>query len=223
MKRSTDRILVMHQGTLPREQALRDMVVAKEEGKDYNANDLNAGIKSAVNSLVDQQIRTGIDVVNDGEQSKSGFSYYIRTRLSGHEERTVTVSPDAAPRNTSGRDHVDFPGFFQKLRGTPTYTRSQSFLTGPAKYIGQESVQQDIANLKAAMAGKDVGGRRADEHRAGDDRALAAQRALQAPRKTSSSPSPTRCTRSTRRSSTPASSSRSTTRTCRTAGRSTRR
>ena len=47
MKRSTDRILVMHQGTLPREQALRDMVVAKEEGKDYNANDLDSGIKSA--------------------------------------------------------------------------------------------------------------------------------------------------------------------------------
>ena len=63
----------MHQGTLPREQALRDMVVAKEEGKDYNANDLNAGIKGAVNGLVDQQIRTGIDIVNDGEQSKSGF------------------------------------------------------------------------------------------------------------------------------------------------------
>jgi 5-methyltetrahydropteroyltriglutamate--homocysteine methyltransferase len=158
LKRSTDRILVMHQGTLPREQALRDMVVAKEEGKDYNANDLDAGIKSAVNALVEQQVRTGIDIVNDGEQSKSGFSYYIRTRLSGHEERTVTVSPDAAPRNTSGRDHAEFPGFFQKLRGTPTYTRSQSFLTGPAKYIGQESVQQDIANLKAAMAGKDVAG-----------------------------------------------------------------
>src|SRR3954464_13045125 len=158
LKHSTDRILVMHQGTLPREESLRDLVVAKEEGNPYDAGALDAGIKSAVNALVDQQIRTGIDIVNDGEQSKSGFSYYIRTRMSGHEERTVSIDPNAAPRNTSGRDHADFPGFFQKLRGTPTYTRRQSFLTGPVKYIGQDSVQQDIANLKAAMQGKDAAG-----------------------------------------------------------------
>ena len=168
----------MHQGTLPREQALRDMVVAKEEGKDYNASDLDAGIKSAVNSLVDQQVRTGIDIVNDGEQSKSGFSYYIRTRLSGHEERTVSIDPNAAPRNTSGRDHADFPGFFQKLRGTPTYTRSQSFLTGPGQVhrpgVGAAGHRQP----QGGDGGQGRRGRRADEHRAGHDRALDAQRAL---------------------------------------------
>src|SRR4029078_8028999 len=89
LKHSTDRILVMHQGTLPRETALRDLVVAKEEGNAYNANALNAGIKSAVSSLVDQQVRTGIDIVNDGEQSKSGFSYYIPTVLDGESEAHV--------------------------------------------------------------------------------------------------------------------------------------
>ena len=157
MRRSTDRILVMHQGTLPREQDLRDLVVAKEQGKQYDEATLNAGIKNAVQSLVDEQIRTGIDIVNDGEQSKSGFSYYVRMRLSGHEERTVTVNEgDAAPRNTSGRDRVDFPGFFSRSPGGGTYTRSQSFLTGPIKYIGREAVQADIANLKAALQGKDV-------------------------------------------------------------------
>lgn len=158
MNRSTNRILVMHQGTLPREQALREQVVAKEEGKQYDAAALDAGIKRAVNALVDQQARTGIDYVNDGEQSKSGFSYYIRTRLSGHEERTVSIDPNAAPRNTSGRDQSDFPGFFQKLRGTATYTRRQSFLSGPVGYIGKEAVEQDIANLKAAIHGKEVAG-----------------------------------------------------------------
>ncbi len=148
----------MHQGTLPRDRALREQVVAKEEGKNYDAVMLDADINSAVKSLVEQQVRTGIDYVNDGEQSKSGFSYYIRTRLSGHEERTVSIDPNAAPRNTSGRDQAEFPGFFQKLRGTPTYTRRQSFLTGPVTYIGHEAVQQDIANLKAAIHGKDVEG-----------------------------------------------------------------
>ena len=49
----------------------------REEGEDYDATTLDADIKSAVNALVDQQVRTEIDFVNDGEQSKSGFSYYI--------------------------------------------------------------------------------------------------------------------------------------------------
>jgi 5-methyltetrahydropteroyltriglutamate--homocysteine methyltransferase len=157
MKRSTDRILVMHQGTLPREQELRDMVVAKEQGKPYDEAALASGIKSAVERLVDEQVRSGIDIVNDGEQSKSGFSYYVRTRLSGHEERIVTSGEGEAPRNTSGRDRIDFPGFFGRSQGG-VYTRSQSFLTGPVGYIGQEAVQTDIANLKASLQGKDVAG-----------------------------------------------------------------
>ena len=155
MKRSNDRILVTHQGTLPRRPELREMVVAKEEGKPYDEGNLAAGIKSAVQELVQKQIDTGIDLVNDGEQSKSGFQYYARVRLSGHEERQQQAGEGEAPRNTSARDRLDYPGFFSRT-GSGAYSRRQSFVTAPLRYIGHEAVKTDIDNLKAAMAGKDV-------------------------------------------------------------------
>ena len=154
MKRSEERILVTHQGTLPRAMDLRDMVVAKEEGKPYDETVLAERIASAVKDLVQEQVETGIDLVNDGEQSKSGFQYYARVRLAGHEERPST--PDGSPpRNTSARDRRDYPGFFSRS-GSATYSRRQSFVTSPLEYIGQAAVETDIQNLKAAIAGAPV-------------------------------------------------------------------
>ena len=152
MKRSTDRILVTHQGTLPRAPELREMVVAKEEGQPYDEGALQAGIKSAVNALVQRQLETGIDLVNDGEQAKSGFQYYARVRLAGHEERTPAPGEGPPARNTSARDRVDYPGFFSR-GGQGAYSRRRSFVTGPLTYIGQDAVRADIENLKAAIQG----------------------------------------------------------------------
>src|SRR5439155_7282927 len=131
MKRSEERILVTHQGTLPRSPELRDLVVAKEEGRGYDEAALADGIRKAVHDLVRKQSEIGIDLVNDGEQAKSGFQYYARVRLSGHEERPAGAAP---PRNTSARDRLDYPGFFS--RGAQGgYSRRQSFVTAPLKYI----------------------------------------------------------------------------------------
>jgi 5-methyltetrahydropteroyltriglutamate--homocysteine methyltransferase len=175
MKRSEERILVTHQGTLPRAADLRDMVVAREEGKPFDESTLSEGIRSAVKDLVRKQVDTGIDLVNDGEQSKSGFQYYARVRLSGHEERPSTPG-GPPPRNTSARDRRDYPGFFSR-GGSGAYSRRQSFVTSPLEYIGQEAVKTDIANLKAAIAGAPV----ADGSGSRDDRALAPQRVLAEP------------------------------------------
>ena len=152
MQRSTERILVTHQGTLPRDPDLRDMVVAHEDGKPVDEAQLATRIKSAVADIVKKQIETGIDLVNDGEQSKSGFQYYARVRRGGHEERQEEPDEGPPPRNTSASDRLDFPGFFSRS-GSGRYSRRRSFVTGPLKYIGQEAVQRDIDNLKAAIAG----------------------------------------------------------------------
>jgi len=154
MKRSEERILVTHQGTLPRAADLRDMVVAKEEGRAYDEATLSERISGAVKDLVRQQVDTGIDLVNDGEQSKSGFQYYARVRLSGHEERPATPN-GPPPRNTSARDRRDYPGFFSR-GGGGAYSRRQSFVTSALKYIGQAAVETDIRNLKAAIADASV-------------------------------------------------------------------
>jgi 5-methyltetrahydropteroyltriglutamate--homocysteine methyltransferase len=157
MKRSSERILVTHQGTLPRDQDLREMVVAKEEGQIVDEAKLSERLRSAVADLVRKQVEIGIDFVNDGEQAKSGFQYYARVRLAGHEERTYAEGEGPPPRNTSARDRLDYPGFFSR-GGTGAYSRRRSFVTRPLKYIGHEAVQTDIDNLKAATVGKNVAG-----------------------------------------------------------------
>ena len=78
MRRSDERILAMHQGTLPRPAALKEQVLAHEEGRPCDQAALAASIRQSVRELVAKQVAVGIDLVNDGEQSKSGFQYYAR-------------------------------------------------------------------------------------------------------------------------------------------------
>ena len=97
------------------------------------------------------QTDIGVDLVNDGEQSKSGFQYYARARLSGHQPRDYAPGEGPPYLNTAGRDWRDFPGFFAKSGGV--YTRRRSFATAPVRYIGQVAVRADIDNLKQALEG----------------------------------------------------------------------
>ena len=87
MKRSTDRILVTHVGSLARPKDLMEMLVARNEGKDYDSAALARRTREAVSEVVQKQIDCGIDIVNDGELGKSNFSRYARERLSGFVER----------------------------------------------------------------------------------------------------------------------------------------
>jgi 5-methyltetrahydropteroyltriglutamate--homocysteine methyltransferase len=132
------------------------MVVAKEDGTGVDEGQLSSRLRSAVADVVKKQIEVGIDFINDGEQSKSSFQYYARSRLSGHQFEPS--SPDRAqkPLITNARDQGQFPGFFD--RGNARLGRRQSYVVEPVKYIGQAAVQQDIDNLKTAMAGSDVAG-----------------------------------------------------------------
>lgn len=150
MKSSTDRILTTHQGTLPRSAALKEQVIAHEEGRPCDEAALAASIRQAVRELVRKQTDVGIDLVNDGEQSKSGFQYYARARLSGHEARDYAPGEGPPYLNTAGRDYRSFPGFFAN-RGE--YRRKRSFVTGPIRYTGQAAVKTDIDNLKLALQG----------------------------------------------------------------------
>ena len=159
MKRSTDHILVSHAGVLPRPADLQEMLNAS--GGDADA--LNARIKTAVQEAVDKQVGIGMDVVNDGEMSKrGGFSGYVRDRFSGIEERTG--GEERGQRNIAARDNRDFPGYYAmpgRTFGTGQRARrgnASAVCSAPLTYIGHAAVQQDIANLKAALAGKDVEG-----------------------------------------------------------------
>ncbi|HEX2260054.1 MAG TPA: methionine synthase, partial [Candidatus Binatia bacterium] len=81
MKRSTERILVTHAGTLPRPADLTNMLAAKNEGKPYDYEAYGQRVRSAVAQGVRQQVDCGVDIVNDGELGKANFSRYTRERL----------------------------------------------------------------------------------------------------------------------------------------------
>jgi 5-methyltetrahydropteroyltriglutamate--homocysteine methyltransferase len=168
MRKSTERILVSHAGTLPRPEDLRELMQA---GPDKD-REFRARVPSAVKEVVQKQVATGIDVVNDGEVGKrDGFSNYPRQRLSSLEVRSFGPGEGPPVRDVQGRDRRDFPGFAAagfparfgggppgggNLAPTAARQRQVVFCTGPVKYIGEAAVKEDIANLKAAVQGLDV-------------------------------------------------------------------
>ncbi|HWO72966.1 MAG TPA: cobalamin-independent methionine synthase II family protein [Dehalococcoidia bacterium] len=160
MRRSTDRILTTHVGSLPRPDDLRLMLIAKDEGQPYDAAALRARVRESVLEVVRRQRAAGIDIVNDGEQSKRSWSTYARERLGGHEQRPAPAGSGRAP--IYGRDAREFPEYFELLgpgrgpntRGGITSTGGMSrsdACVAPLTYIGQDALQADIDNLTAAL------------------------------------------------------------------------
>jgi 5-methyltetrahydropteroyltriglutamate--homocysteine methyltransferase len=155
MKRSTERILVTHAGTLPQPDDLKQMNLAKNEGQPYDRQAYTKRLRSAVADVVRKQIECGIDIVNDGELGKSNFSRYTRERLSGFVERPP--DPDYQPTSIFGRDLSEFPDYFNRGGRTSIGHHTRVFFCNePLKYIGQASVQADIENFKAALQGVQV-------------------------------------------------------------------
>src|SRR5215208_6253748 len=103
MRRSLERILVSHAGTVPRPAALQALYAAGDERR----AEFMGLLPSAVREVVEHQARVGIDVVNDGELSKRNFSHYARERLGGLEEPD-SPPPGVDPRNIVARDARDF-------------------------------------------------------------------------------------------------------------------
>jgi len=152
VKRSTDRILITHAGSLARPPELRDLLVAKDDGQPYDPATLAARVRSAVRGVVRQQITAGIDVVNDGEQSKRNFTSYARERLGGVEERRLEPG-ERVLAMIYGRDAAEFPEYFA---GRGNLAGREAVCSGPLTYIGHAAVQADLANLRAALEGLEV-------------------------------------------------------------------
>src|SRR5262245_23129654 len=149
MKRSTDRILTTHAGSLPKPSDLDTMLRAQEAGQPYDAPALQQCLARAVAEVVQQQTEHGLDIISDGEQSKTSFTTYLSERLAGIETR-----PGAVARAVSDRQRHAFPEYSTTQRTTsPGVGRRQFYCVGPLQYAGQDAIQTDINNLKAALAG----------------------------------------------------------------------
>jgi len=149
MKRSTDRILTTHAGSLPRPPDLLEM--ARNQGaRAAEPGAYAARVKSAVAEAVRRQAEHGLDVVTDGEMSKPSFITYITERLTGFER---SAEPGGLPWAGS-KEVTAFPQFYEpSLRQSPNAAAPRFACTGPVTYAGHRQVQADIENLKAALAG----------------------------------------------------------------------
>jgi 5-methyltetrahydropteroyltriglutamate--homocysteine methyltransferase len=153
MKRSTDRILVTHVGSLARPKDLMEMLVARNEGEPFDSDTLARRTREAVAEVVQKQIECGVDIINDGELGKSNFSRYTRERVSGFVERPA--DPNFKPTSIFGRDLLEFGDYFNRGGRTSIGHHARVFYcVEPLKYVGQGEVKSDIENLTAALQGK---------------------------------------------------------------------
>ncbi len=144
MQRSSDRILTTHVGSLPRSQAVTDVLFARERGEVNDESAAAAVITAAVAEVVRRQVAVGVDVASDGEMSKISYATYIAERLAGFGGDT--------PREP-GQDLVEFPGLLKKLadRGsTAKYRRPRCI--GEISVKNLAPLQADIKNLLSAAA-----------------------------------------------------------------------
>ena len=152
MTRGTERILTTHVGSLPRPRALLDLMKAALAGQPYDRNAYAREIRSAVAEVVRRQAEAGIDIVTDGEQSKSGFFTYVQERLAGFEPRP------GMKRTQFAAELAAFPEYYEEyfkraMLGGTIAPIVPIVCTGPASYRGEEALARDIDNLKAAVAG----------------------------------------------------------------------
>lgn len=141
MQRSTERILTTHTGSLPRPADLTNLLEALDAGTAPSPQAFDTRVRSAVADIVRKQAEVGVDILNDGEQGKVGYSTYVRHRLSGFTGQSMV------PMRS---DWADFPEAAARV-GRSTVARPAC--DGPIDWLDKTAVQKDIANLKAALTG----------------------------------------------------------------------
>jgi 5-methyltetrahydropteroyltriglutamate--homocysteine methyltransferase len=141
MKRSADRILTTHTGSLPRPWDLVTMLEALDAGTPPEAEPFDARVRQAVADTVRKQVAAGVDIVNDGEQGKVGYSTYVRHRLTGFEGSSVV------------RQRADWADFPEAAARQARFTVARPACTGPVDWRDRTAVRKDIGNLEAALSG----------------------------------------------------------------------
>jgi 5-methyltetrahydropteroyltriglutamate--homocysteine methyltransferase len=144
VKRSTERFLTTHTGSLPRPEDLIRAMFAKEEGVPVDAAALAARIRAAVAEVVGKQAAAGLAVVNDGEMSKPSYATYVKDRLTGF---------DGASHPLQYQDLVDFPGMARRVFGDPGRARRRTpACTGAIAVRDPAAAPADVESLRAALS-----------------------------------------------------------------------
>jgi 5-methyltetrahydropteroyltriglutamate--homocysteine methyltransferase len=151
MKRSTERLLTSHVGSLIRPPELIAFLRARQDGRPVDEDAFASCLTQSVAEIVRAQAAAGIDVVSDGEFGKTiSWSQYALERLSGFERRPITRGANPFAR---GADREKFAEFYAELdaRDAPA-TQWEAVCIGPIAYTGQAELRRDIDNFTAALA-----------------------------------------------------------------------
>jgi 5-methyltetrahydropteroyltriglutamate--homocysteine methyltransferase len=144
MKRSTERFLTTHTGSLPRPPELIRTMYAKEEGVPVEPRALAQRVASAVEEVVRKQVDAGIDIVNDGEMSKPSYATYIKDRLSGFGGTGNTFVY---------QDLAAFPTLEKRVFGDPGRSRRKTpACNAPIGVRDPDAAQVDVDHLKSALS-----------------------------------------------------------------------
>jgi 5-methyltetrahydropteroyltriglutamate--homocysteine methyltransferase len=149
MTLSQARILTTHVGSLPRSEALSEMLLDREEGKLLSEQQLADEMDRAVRHVIDKQAEAGVDIGNDGEQQRVGFQTYVPSRMSGFAGRS---------KRRRGRDFEEFPALVDDLlRRFPKRSRMQNAPEAQAElhYLGSSAITAEIDRFQRAA--KDSG------------------------------------------------------------------
>ena len=147
MKRSTDRILTTHAGSMIRPPEVLAL------GPDTDEPTTTATLRNAVSAVVRQQAELGIDVISDGEFGKESWFTYVMRRLAGYEVRPV----ERPTIGFLGRDEQRYPDFF-RTAGISQLGSQRHVCVAPITYIGKAVMQRDVSNFVEALHGVSVAG-----------------------------------------------------------------
>ncbi|MGC1571118.1 MAG: hypothetical protein WA750_03355, partial [Pseudolabrys sp.] len=143
MKRSTDRILTTHTGSLPRTAKVVELLLAEEEKPGTRKAELQAAVRDAVAGVVRKQVECGLDIVNDGEQGRTDYTVHVLKRLTGYEG-------ESAP--PMGTGEPEFPELAEILKHFASPFQHRPACNAPVGWKDWAAVQADIDLAKAALA-----------------------------------------------------------------------
>jgi len=149
VQHSEHRILTTHTGSLPRPEALTRQHVRKSRGETVDPAAIERDGRNATAAALSRQIESGIDVVNNGEQSRSSFVLHLRDRLTGLGgvgDRAPSADIEAYPQFK--RDHQ------ARLAGKEAVSVRAGVpkATASVEYVGEEQVRRECAEFSAALA-----------------------------------------------------------------------
>jgi 5-methyltetrahydropteroyltriglutamate--homocysteine methyltransferase len=137
-----------HVGSLPRGPELTPLLLARDRGEPYDAEEFDRVVQAAVDEGVQRQIEAGVSIVSDGELGKIGYSTYIIERLEGfggHSERKPALDLAALP---------ELRAKLAAIMGSQEFTRASCI--APVRLRTLEPLHDDIRRFKLAVAGANV-------------------------------------------------------------------